>query len=323
MSEVLLSNSVLVYLLSESILFIMLSVAFLVSVRVLLKWDFNSFTPSQFKLEQESYLVTTIAFFIFIMKFLLIIYFAFTVDNLSVLVAGAMCGAGVIQANSYGDYLLTLKLSILFGLTLWFYLNHYDLQSKNYQWFKEKSALFIALFLFMVLEIYLDFSYFINIDTHQAVSCCSALFGQLEGANPLPFGLNITTLLSLFYLLFFMVIVTLILNQSWLYILSNLLFLYIAYYALIYFFGTYIYQLPTHKCPFCMLQKEYYYVGYALWFSLFIGSSIGINGAIANLWLKKDTSIKSKKMVIGLLSFFVLLCSAYVLIYYFRNGVWL
>jgi len=323
MGEVLLSKDVLVYLFSESLLFILLFIAFLVSVKVYLKWDFNSFTPNQFKLEQESYLVTTIAFFIFIMKFFLILYFAFTVDNLSTLVAGAMCGAGVIQSNSYGDYLLILKLSILFGLTLWFYLNAYDLESKNYQWFKEKSALFIFLFIFILAELYLDFAYFTNIDTHQPVSCCSALFGQLEGANPLPFGLNTVTLLTLFYLLFILVILTLLLNQTYLYILSNLLFLYIAYYALVYFFGTYIYQLPTHKCPFCMLQKEYYYIGYALWFSLFIGSFIGINGAISSIWLKQETSVDAKKVVVALLGFFLFLCSTYVMIYYFKNGVWL
>jgi hypothetical protein len=323
MNEVLLSKDVLVYLFSESILFALLFIAFILSIKIYLKWDFNSFSPMQFKLEQESYLVTTIAFFIFIIKFFLLLYFAFTVDNLSILVVGAMCGAGVIQANSYGSYLLVLKLFILFGLTLWFYLNHYDINSKNYQWFKEKSALFILLFIFIIAEIYFDFSYFTNINTHQTVSCCSSLFGQLEGTNPLPFGLNNITLLILFYLLFIMIILTLLLNQTHLYILSNLLFLYIAYYALVYFFGTYIYQIPTHKCPFCMLQKEYHYIGYALWFSLFIGSFIGINGAISSLWLKEKTSFKSKQIVIGLLGFFVVVCSSYLLIYYFKNGVWL
>jgi hypothetical protein len=323
MNEVLFSTNVLVYLFSESLLFILFVVAFLVSIRLFFKWDFNSFTPTQFKLEQESYLVTTIAFFIFIIKFFLILYFAFTLDELSLLVAGAMCGAGVIQANIYGNYLLILKLFILFGLTLWFYLNHYDLQSKNYQWFKEKSALFMVLFLFIVLEIYLDFIYFINIDTDQIVSCCSALFGQLEGANPLPLGLNNHSLLILFYLLFTVVISTFLLKQSWLYLLSNILFLYISYYAVVYFFGTYIYQLTTHKCPFCMLQKEYYFVGYSVWFSLFIGSFIGINGTIVTLWLKKETSKKVQMIVVGLLSFFVILCSGYILGYYFSNGVWL
>lgn len=322
MNEVLLSNQVIVYLLSESTLFILLLVAFIVSLKVLLKWDFESFTPLQFTLEKQAYLVTTITLFVFAMKFLLILYFIFSIDALSLLVPGAMCGAGVIEANDYGSYLLILKLIILFFLTLWLYINAYDMQTKNHQWFKEKSWLFSFIFLLVIVELGLDFSYFSNIDTHLPVSCCSALFGQLEGANPLPFGLSIPLLLVLFYLLYALVLLTLKTNQTLLYMVANILFVYIAYYAVVYFFGTYIYQLPTHKCPFCMLQAEYMYVGYVLWASLFIGSYIGLSDAISTFWLKQKHS-KSQKNVTVLLSFFVLLCTAYVAVYYFKNGVFL
>ena len=320
MNEVLLSNQVIVYLLSESTLFLLLFVAFIVSLKVLLKWDFESFTPLQFTLEKQAYLVTTIILFVFAMKFLLILYFIFSIDALSLLVPGAMCGAGVIEANNYGSYLLILKLIILFFLTLWLYINRYDMSTKNHRRFKEKSWLFSFIFLLILVELGLDFSYFSNIDTHLPVSCCSALFGQLEGANPLPFGLSITLLLVLFYLLYALVILTLKTNQTLLYILANILFVYIAYYAVVYFFGTYIYQLPTHKCPFCMLQAEYMYVGYLLWASLFIGTYIGLSDAVSTLWLKQSHT-RSQKSVTRLLSFFVLLCTAYVTVYYFKNGV--
>ena len=322
MNEVLLSNQVIVYLLSESTLFLLLLVAFIVSLKVLIKWDFESFTPLQFSLEKQAYLVTTITLFVFAMKFILILYFIFSIDALSLLVPGAMCGAGVIEANDYGSYLLILKLTILFFLTLWLYINRYDMRTKNHKWFKEKSWLFSFIFLLTLVELGLDYSYFSNIDTHLPVSCCSALFGQLEGANPLPFGLSIPLLLVLFYLLYALVILTLKTNQTLLYILANILFVYIAYYAVVYFFGTYIYQLPTHKCPFCMLQAEYMYVGYMLWASLFVGTYIGLSDAISTLWLKLDHS-KSQNNVTVLLSFFVLLCTAYVLVYYFKNGVFL
>ena len=322
MNEVLLSNQVIVYLLSESVLFILLFVAFIVSIKVLMKWNFESFTPLQFALERQAYLVTTILFFVFTMKFLLIIYFVFTIDVLSLLVPGAMCGAGVISANEYGSYLLILKLIILFFLTLWFYVNAYDLRTKNHQWFKKKSWIFSFIFFLIVIELVLDLKYFSNIDTHLPVSCCSALFGQLEGANPLPFGLSIPLLLVLFYLLYILVLLTLKMNQTLLYILANILFVYIAYYTVVYFFGTYIYELPTHKCPFCMLQSEYMYVGYLVWVSLFVGTYIGLSDAISTLWLK-HVHPRSQKMVSYLLSFFVLLCTAYVAIYYFKNGVFL
>jgi hypothetical protein len=320
MNETLLSNQVIIFLLSESILFALLFVAFLVSVKIMFRWDFESYTPLQFALERQSYLVTTITLFVFLVKFLLVLYFVFTLDTLALLVPGAMCGAGVITANEYGSYLLILKLIILFCLTLWLYLHHVDMQTKDHRWFKEKSWLFAAIFMLIILELVLDYAYFMHIDTHDPVSCCSALFGQLEGSNPLPFGLNITTLLILFYMLFALVILSLHSGQTVLYIISNVLFMFIAYYAVVYFFGTYIYELPTHKCPFCMLQVEYYYVGYIIWVSLFLGSYIGLTNALLKLWLKRD-ELRAKKSVTLLLSLCVLLCSAYVVSYYLRNGV--
>ena len=320
MNEALLSNQVIVFLLSEATLFTLLTVAFVVSLKVLLKWDFESFTPFQFALERQAYLVSTIILFVFLMKFILIVYFIFSIDTLSLLLPGAMCGAGVIKANVYGSYLLILKLLILFLLTLWIYVHSYDMRTKNHQWFKQKSWLFSLIFVFIILELSLDFSYFLNIDTHMPVSCCSALFGQLEGANPLPFGLSINLLLVLFYLLYILVLLTIKSGYTILYILTNILFVFISYYAVVYFFGTYVYQLPTHKCPFCMLQPEYYYVGYLLWGSLFMGTYIGLSDAVSTLWLGK-TDVRSKKIVITLLSVFVLLCTAYVAVYYLRNSV--
>lgn len=320
MNEVFLSNQVIVFLLSESTLFTLLIIAFIVSFKILLKWDFESFTPYQFTLERQSYLVSIIILFVFIMKFILIIYFIFTIDALSLLVPGAMCAAGVITANEYGTYLLILKLVILFFLTLWFYVHYYDMRTKNNFWFKQKSWLFSFIFLLILLELFLDFSYFSHIDTHIPVSCCSTLFGQLEGANPLPFGLSINMLLILFYLLYALVILTIKSAQPVVYIIANILFIYIAYYAVVYFFGTYVYQLPTHKCPFCMMQAEYIYVGYVLWGSLFLASYMGISNALTTLLMGKSHT-RSQVNVAYLLSLFVLLCTAYVAVYYFKNGV--
>jgi hypothetical protein len=45
--------------------------------------------------------------------------------------------------------------------------------------------------------------------------------------------------------------------------------------SLISFISLYFYQLPTHHCPFCILQKEYYYVGYLLYVALLGGVVCG------------------------------------------------
>jgi len=320
MDKIFLNNQVLAYFLEESISFIISLIALFIAIKILLKWDFNSFTQSQFKLENSAYLISTITLFLLFVKVISTLFFVYTIDSLSLLVPGAMCAAGVISANSYGLDLLLVKVIIIFLLLLWVNLDSYDTKAKNYPIIKSKEILFIAIFISISIELYLNFNYFTNINLNQPVSCCSALYGQLEGANPLPFGLNITTLLILFYLTFITFLISVKIEQNYLILAVTLLFLYISYYSVVYFFGTYIYELPTHKCPFCMMQKEYNYIGYFVWGSLFIGSFLAIIYAIVDIWLKEKLK-KAKKVSIYLLSFFVLLCTYYVLSYYIKNGV--
>lgn len=320
MNEILLNNQVIVYLLSESILFGLLFIAFVITLGILAKWDFGSYSEQQFRLERRAYLVMTILLFVFTVKFLLLVYFVFAIDSLSLLVPGAMCAAGVISANDYGMILLFLKLVILFFLLLWMALNSYDLQAKNYPLFRVKSWLFVAIFLLIAIETGVDFAYFTHIDTLEPVNCCSTLYGQLEGANPLPFGLNTTTLLILFYLLYVVVMGAALSSQRMLFVVGTLLFVFIAYYSVVYFFGTYVYELPTHNCPFCMLQKEYYYVGYAIWGTLFGGIFLGLVSSVMEIMLRVDRG-SERQVALVLLSLFVLLSTGYVIFYYLRNGV--
>jgi len=320
MNNIFLNNQVIVYLLSEGILLLLLAVAFLVTVGILRYWDFGSFSERQFALERRAYLVMTILGFVFAVKFLLVIYFVFTIDNLAVLVPGAMCAAGVISANDYGLNLLLVKLLLLFFLLLWMALNRYDLEAKQYPIFRKKSWLFVGIFFLVLLEGWLDVAYFSHIDLRAPVSCCSALFGQLEGANPLPFGLDIPKLLILYYLLYMLTAASMLLHQKAVTLLAATLFMVVSYYAVVYFFGTYVYELPTHKCPFCMMQREYYYVGYGIWGTLFIGTFMALIWAIMGLVLKEER-VRERRWSLLLLSTFVLLCTAYVAVYYLKNGV--
>ena len=50
--------------------------------------------------------------------------------------------------------------------------------------------------------------------------------------------------------------------------------------AVISFISPYIYELPTHHCPFCLLQKEYGYVGYPMYLSLLIAAVCGIGTGV-------------------------------------------
>lgn len=300
----------------------LLLIAAIATVGIVKGWNFERFTPKQFALENRSYLVMSIILFALLLKILLLPYFAYTIDALSVLIPGAMCAAGVIDANIYGDPLLLLKIVILFLSGIWLGINHIDLNEKNYPYTKLKSWFYLLIFILVSVELILDILYFTHIETTHPVSCCSVIFGSLSGVNRLPFGLDIPKLLILFYLLYTLLVLMLLSDRYMMRIVSTLFFGVIAYYSVVYFFGTYIYELPTHRCPFCMLQAEYHYVGYMVWGSFFSGTFLSIESALVEGVLGKKAS-KLKGISIGLLTLFVVLCSSYVVLYYFNNGVFL
>jgi len=319
--DIFLSNQVLIFLFSETILYFLSFIAFLGAVQILKNWNFNATTTKQYQLEKRAFLIVTIILFTLTLKILLLPYFAYTIDKLSVLIPGAMCGAGVISANSYGNPLLFLKIIILFFIGIWLIINKHDQNAVDYPYFKTKFWFYLFIFMMMSVEYALDIAYFSHISTSDVVQCCSAIFG-ISGNNPIPFNLTIPLLLTIFYLLYFLTILLSTQKNAFLLFIVSLLFLYIGYESVVHFFGTYIYQLPTHKCPFCMLQKEYYYVGYILWATLFLGVFFGIANAVLKLLISHEET-KLYKLAILFNTFFVILCTSYVLIYYIKNGVWL
>ena len=67
-----------------------------------------------------------------------------------------------------------------------------------------------------------------------------------------------------------------------------------SFVAVISFISLYFYQLPTHHCPFDLLQGDYNYIGYPLYLSLF---AAGITGAGTGV-IDRFKDISSLKSVI-------------------------
>jgi hypothetical protein len=45
----------------------------------------------------------------------------------------------------------------------------------------------------------------------------------------------------------------------------------------------YIYENPHHHCPFCLLKREYNYIGFALYAPLFVGAACGLASGVLSL----------------------------------------
>ncbi len=320
MNKIFYNIDVDILLFSDAILAIVATILLINSVILIKRFDFNSFSEYQYSLEKRGYFIVVATNFLWSFKLFLFLFFVYTIDELSTIIPGAMCGAGVIYENSYGIILLGIRLVTLFFLTLFLALNHFDLKAKNYPYFKLKMWVISISSILVLAELVLDVSYFSAINLQEVVSCCSGLYGNFEGQNPLPFNLNLKMLLALFNLTLIIAIIAMYAN-SFVSIISFILFFYLAYYSVVYFFGLYIYELPTHKCPFCMLQKEYNYIGYFLWLSLIFGVFVGLISNVFTL-LKIDSS-KLKIVSILLLTIFIIICYYYVISYYLKNGVFL
>jgi len=277
--------------------------------------QFFSFQNKHLKIEKKLYLVAVVISVILTIKIFLVLFFVHSLDALSSLIPGAMCGAGVISANSYGMPLLILKLSILMIGSVWLLLNRLDMLHINSIYLKKKLSLFIVLFILIGVELSLSIAFYMNLPTQTPVLCCSSIY--LNDSNPIPFNLTKESVALLFFILYIALMITLYKRYRYISAILSIIFVYISYYAIVYFFGIYIYELPSHKCPFCMLQKDYYYVGYFIYTSLFIA----IFYTLAASFFPFIKNVHNKTMIFY--TIFVLILMSSFLIYFIKNSTFL
>lgn len=308
------------------ILFIFFAfITFVLSTKIFFAWDINSTSKKQYKLEKSGFLSATIIKYIFLLKLPMFLFFIFTLDSISNVLTGAMCAAGVIDATPYGIYLLIIKVLNIYFFGFWLVLHKFDSKYEAMPYTKIKFGFFIILFFILMLEIILEFMMFSDIDIDKMVSCCGVLYSSVASSNLFDmFTINKSLLVWIFYINFVLIIIFYFLKKAYLYTLLNITFLYVAILSLISFFGTYIYELPTHNCPFCFLQKDYYYIGYLIYITLFIGTFSSFVVLMNNFLTKeKEISDLYYKVSIVFITIYIAIVSLYPIIYYIKNGVWL
>ena len=312
-----LTPEILAIFILNSIFLVFGLIAFILSIKIYFGWDLNSTNQKQYKLEKQSHLTATIIKYIFAIKLPLFLFFIFTLDKISNVLTGAMCAAGVVDATQFGMYLFILKIINLYLFGFWLILHKLDINSENLPFTKLKFGFFTLAFLVFFTELVLETIMFAAIDPAVMVSCCGTLYSAAATSYISSiFLIDHIILLGIFYGNFLLLIIFYFYKNSYIYAILNILFLIIAIISLIAIFGTYIYELPTHHCPFCFLQKDYYYVGYLIYTTLFIGTFYGL----ATSFFKK---ISYYKISILFITLYTLIVTAYPVIYYIRNGVWL
>ena len=214
-----------------------------------------------------------------------------------------------------------LKVTLLFPAGLWLIVNRADLATVDHRYLRAKLKLFLAVFALVVAESVLDWVYLGRIPDRGAGAVLLGDLRHLRRGSRCPLGFDARARWPCsFYLVYALVVVTGAMRYDRLGLLAAVLMLVVGYQAVVHVFGTYVYQLPTHKCPFCMLQPEYHAVGYLLWGSLFLGTFFGAAGFPLRLMLGKAPAFL-RRWSLGCTTLFVLICTLYVVVYYLRNKV--
>ena len=316
-----LSADVLTILIIDTLLMVFATIAFFLALRIVRYYDKSSSSSLQYMLEKQSYLATTIIKFILIVKSILFIFFIYTLDGISDLLTGAMCAAGVVNATQYGAGLLILKMLNLYLFGYWIVLNKLDTNSLKQPYFQLKFLFYFVIFLLVGIEMLLDVALFSSLDMKSVVDCCGAIFSTTD-ASYVAIVLSHGKLLALlFYINLFALVMMYALKQRYLFGVLNLTFVVLALLSLIAYFGTYIYELPTHHCPFCMLQKEYHYIGYLLYLLVFGGTFYGSSVALFSFREAQQNSFVKRSLALNWL--YGIIVTLYVVAYVLKNGVWL
>lgn len=284
---------------SISILFLGL-VALLGGVGVLRYWDHGADTVRQIGLESRIWLTSALIEYGLAFQLLSLILLVLAADGFSSLLVGAMCATGAFLANDYGVYTLASKIVLTFFCGYWVLLHRLDLCSEYYPLVRLKHIWLFVLVPFLALDLFFQSMYLFLLEPDVITSCCGVIFRPSDGdgfnfLDPFSTPLLLVILYGLAFLLFGLGFhLKSNLKQSpecnnWLigiYSIGWALFFMVAIWAITVLFSSYIYAMPFHRCPFDILQAEYNYIGYPIYFSLmtavFLGTGCGIVQGVRN-----------------------------------------
>jgi hypothetical protein len=267
------------------------------SWKIIEGWDLQSGSERQLSLEKKTYLVSTLmicAFGFQILSFFLFVYLA---DDLHRLFVGAMCAAGTLNVNENGYPAVVLKVLNCLLAGVWLVLNHADSRAADYPLIRKKYALLLGIVPFLLLETEQLWSFFLNLKANVITSCCGSLFsaeeeGVAAGLAALPVIPMQATFFGLMALMLGSGAFFLLKGKGGkLFAVSGTLAFPVSVAALISFIALYFYELPTHHCPFCILQREYHYVGYPIYAAV-LGGGIASAGVWALMPFRAVPSLK-------------------------------
>jgi hypothetical protein len=307
--------AIIALLLSSILMSFLMTYSSYFGVLIFRKWDLRNGSELQLAMERRTYLISTVLTYIFAFQILSFFLYIYTADRLHSLFVGAMCAAGTLQVNPYGYPALLLKIFNCLLAGTWLILNHTDNQAFDYPLIRKKYFFLLLMAPLLLTETFLQGAYFLNLKPNIITSCCGSLFSigenalasEITGLPPQPtmFAFYLSTGASLAAGVY-----SLLKNRgAYLFAILSMATFLISIVSILSFISLYFYELPTHHCPFCILQQEYGYVGYPLYAALFGSGITGIGVGILAPFRNTQSLARTLPALQRKLTFFSLVSS--------------
>jgi hypothetical protein len=297
-------------------------------LQIIRRWDIKSGSEFQLGLERKTYLISTIINYAFAFQLISLFLFIHTADDIHRLFAGAMCAAGTLNVNGYGYPSLVLKIVNFLLAGVWLIINAADNRAHDYPLIRKKYIFLLTIAPVVLTEVLMQSMYFLSLRADVITSCCGSIFSfEKEGLFPELISLSPSIMMAVFYATGAAVVILngVVYAKGKGYLISAALsgiFFIVSSVSIFSFIAIYYYELPTHRCPFCILQREYGYIGYPLYLSLLIGTVCGTGSGILSFFVKTKSLINiiaalQKRLVIAALVSFLafIVISSYPIIF--------
>lgn len=271
----------------------LLTVAARTGWRVLRHWNPASDDALQIGLESETWLASTLVEYGLALQILSLLLFILAADQFSQVIAGAMCATGSLLADPFGMPTLYLKMAGVFLYGFWLLLHQLDIRVETYPLVRVKFLYLLLLLPFLLADVVLQTLYIAGLKPDIITSCCSVVFAEATADSGNLMAIPVRELLLPAYygaILGLGLLGAILLRDSWsdraralfiwLFSIGWFGFFPLALAVITSVLSCYIYALPNHRCPFCLIKPEYYYIGLAIYTTLiggaFFGSSLGV-----------------------------------------------
>ncbi|MCK8603592.1 hypothetical protein [Desulfoferrobacter suflitae] len=337
----------LAVLILDSLSFFMVSAAAVTALRIVISWSPQSAEQHQIRLEVKAEVASVQvrgAGLLFVASSVL---FIVAVSNvLPALVPGAMCGTGVLQAcRGLGQRALAFRLLTIVIVYVWCSVDRLNRAHPDapLTTVSGRGCLLLVPVLFLA---YLDsVRAVMALDTHQPVDCCAVVYDQVRSLAPatgnllsLPDAWMVAVFLAAGILLIVLGL------RVWRaksppssplsFALTGLSLLWVplAYLALIRVLAAYHYQVLYHHCPWCLFLADHHLVGYPLFGALAVtcleGCVLWVGLKVARDFPQVAIPAYNRSQLAGLsiasaTLLFVVLAAGPAMLWRLRFGVWM